>query len=134
MAKKRKIIGWTVAGIIGLGVVGSMMGGEGTETAVEPSKVESKVKTKEEPKKAETVTKANYDLIKQGDALTGNGGMEKSQVESMFGEPESVTEMQTDLGGGNTVKTETATWMTADFEIVTVVYTNGKVSSKMWVK
>lgn len=132
MAKKRKIIGWTVAGIIGLSVIGSMMGEESAEPTVTTPKVESA--NTEEAKKAETVTKSNYDKIKQGDALTGEGGMDKASVESMFGDPESVTEMETDLGGGNKVKTETATWMTSDFEIVTVVYTNGKVSSKMWTK
>jgi outer membrane biosynthesis protein TonB len=94
----------------------------------EPKKEEPKSEeTVAEPKEETGVKKEDYESIAVGDALTGDGGTDKQTVLDMFGKETS----QMDVSSGEYSST-TYTWMDADFNAVTVTFTNDKVSSKLW--
>lgn len=131
--KMKKLFKFALYGIGVLLVIGAIMAvaSEGEEQQTQKSMPvnEEKEQSKEEPKKEESLTKENFDKIQQGDALTGEGGMTEKEVIAILGKPESEMETQVDE-----TKMKTFTWLTSDFESITVSFTNGHVSSKMWVK
>jgi len=90
--------------------------------------------TKESAKPVDTsITKEKYDQIVQGDALTGVGGSTVASVINLMGEPSNESTSETAIDG-KTYKMDVYTWMTNDFEMVAVTFTNGFVSNKSWSK
>jgi uncharacterized protein YxeA len=137
-----KFIGYGFLGLIVLGVVASMAGGnEEADTntpAVEENATQAKEtanKPKEEPKETKkddknTVTLENYEKITVGDSLTGEGGMTIEEVTAIFGKkPDTKSESQS-----GDMKMIMADW-TADGwnnlgDNVAVTFINGKASGK----
>jgi hypothetical protein len=128
----KKLLFWVIAIIVVIVFVSAVGGGE--ETVSEPTTQAETEATPKEEKPKEAVTKENYDKIKQGDSLTGEGGMSIDEVIAILGEPDSKMESSYDDGNGNTVKTDDFTWTNSDFSSVSVSFTNGHVSHKMWME
>ena len=117
-------IGILVVGIIALALF--LPSEESTTTTT------SGEKPKEE-KKAESVTKANYDKIVVGDTLSGEGGMTIDEVVKILGEPDDKMESSSTGMDGEDMKMEDYSWFTSDFESISVSFTDGKVSHKLWI-
>lgn len=103
---------------------------EQTETVSKDTSDKSdKAKKDEEDKKDDSakVNRKEYEKIKVGDTLSGEGGMTVKEVKKILGEPENTTET---TSGDMTMKT--MTWNAkGDFAaMVMVTFTNGKVSGK----
>jgi hypothetical protein len=96
-------------------------------TYQDPGDSKSSSKTTSSP--ASHITKINYDKIKQGDELSGKGGMTINDVVKILGKTDDTSE--TNSGD---MKIETYTW-TKGFTGSTIVVTfmNGKVSDKTWI-
>ena len=116
-------IGILVVGIIALALL--LPSDESTTTTTGE-------KPKEE-KKAESVTKANYDKIVVGDTLSGEGGMTIAEVEKILGKPDDKMESSSTGMNGEEIKMEDFSWYTGDFESISVSFTDGKVSHKLWL-
>jgi hypothetical protein len=136
--KVKKVAKWTgigVAALVGISIATS--GGEEVpNTSTETTEaVAAPAEKKEAPKKEEksSITKENYEKIVQGDSLSGKGGMSIEEVIAILGEPDDKMESQYDDGSGNTIKSENYSWHTLDFESISVQFTNGHVSHKMWM-
>lgn len=123
MKKVFKTIGMLFLGVIALGIVVSMVGGEegATDTATTPSK--------QEEKKVDPISQESFDKITQGDTLTGEGGMTIEEVTAILGEADSETESQS----GDMVM-KNLTWTNLKFESISVTFINDKVSSKTYLK
>ena len=129
MKKFLKVIGYGVLGFICLGIAIAMFsGGEDTTETTTAPKQEVK---KEEPKKVvdQKISQANFDKIKQGDTLSGEGGMTIEEVTEILGKPDS--EIESQVGD---MKMKDLTWTNLKFESITVSFINGKVSSKAYLK
>jgi flagellar motor protein MotB len=131
MKKLFKLGFYVIIGFIGLGILMNMVGDDETTQKGEPDKVvEADAKPKAEPKKeSDPVTKENFEKIVQGDSLTGKGGMTIEEVLAILGEPSQKMESQS----GDT-KMEDYSWIGKDFQTISVNFTNGKVSFKMFME
>lgn len=133
----KKFFKWVMIVIVAIVVINIATGGEEeaaptksepaaatTEKAAEPKK--------EEPKPADTITKENYDKVKAGDALTGDGGMTIEEVTALLGEKMDKTESQT-----GDMKMEIITWNNGkltEMKSISVTFINGKASGKNWLE
>ena len=134
----KKFFKWVVIIFVGLVIVSMAMGGEeeAAPTSSEPAAAETAAEPKAEPKKeekpADKITKENYEAIKTGDTLTGEGGMTIEEVTAILGESTNKTESQT-----GDMKMEIITWNNGKLTkmaSITVSFTNGKASSKNWLE
>jgi hypothetical protein len=141
----KKLLKWLGIIVVALVVINMAVGGDeetqpassdnnikATETVSkpEPAKEEPKEEPKEEEK--ESVTKENYEKIKQGDSLSGKGGMTFEEVVAILGEPDDKMESETEISGQK-YKTLSCSWRTLDFESISVTFTNNGVSHKIWM-
>ena len=133
--KMKKLFKLGCLGFMGLIVlvviiaVASSGGGDNStdNQAADTKPTETKKETKKEKK--DVVTKENFDKIKQGDSLSGNGGMTIDEVKDILGKPDQTTESQS-----GDMKMENFTWMEGLFgNTINVTFINGKVASKGWV-
>lgn len=84
-----------------------------------------------EEKESSVITKVNYDKIKNGDVLTGEGGSTLQEVMEIMGEPSSKSESEFQ---GNIVKYYNWSDLWGSGTMITVTFTNDKVSDKMWME
>lgn len=73
---------------------------------------------------ASNISKENFEAIVQGDTLSGEGGMTIEEVVSILGEPDTKSQSRS---GDMTL--DSYVW-TKNFKMISVTFTNGKVSSK----
>lgn len=112
-----------VSGLVGMVILG------GCSAAPVKEESKPKVETAKPVVKEEKITKENYDKIIQGDSLTGKGGMTMEQVISILGEPDSKSESQS-----GDMKMTMVDWMNKDFQNISITFTNGRVSFKMFME
>ena len=143
MKKFFKVIGIVLALIFAGSVIAALVGGndqtstpdnkqkvekKATETVVEePSKPVETPPVVEAPPEKQKPGQVEYDKIKIGDTLTGEGGMSIKDVKNLLGDPEvnsesqsgdyKITMMMWDAKGGLGAN-------------ISVSFTNGKASSK----
>jgi hypothetical protein len=131
----KKLFKWVLVFVAVL-IIGGMVAGGGEEevTPTEPTEVSAQPEKEAEPKKAEPKKeekkdfKAAYEKIVQGDALSGEGGMSYEEVVALLGEPDTKTESKS---GDMTLLMTGWTDLSMDgFGMISVTFTNGKVSGK----
>jgi hypothetical protein len=126
----KKLFKWVLVFVAVL-IIGGMVAGGGEEevTPTEPTEVSAQPEKEAEPKKEEKKDfKAAYEKIVQGDALSGEGGMSYEEVVALLGEPDTKTESKS---GDMTLLMTGWTDLSMDgFGMISVTFTNGKVSGK----
>jgi hypothetical protein len=86
------------------------------------------------PAEKKTVsTREKYEMIKQGDSSTGEGGSSEKEVISLLGEPENEANAQIKING-KMYNTSVVTWITKDFETIVITFRNDGVVSKSFTK
>ncbi|MGI0534993.1 hypothetical protein KFD70_22150 [Bacillus pfraonensis] len=88
-----KIFKFGCLGVIALIVIGVIIGAMGGGDSTEKTSTEPKQETKKEEKKK--ITLADYDSIKAGDAMSGEGGDTYQDIVSKFGDPSNTSDSQT---------------------------------------
>ncbi|AKU43376.1 hypothetical protein CPT_Silence39 [Bacillus phage Silence] len=78
-------------------------------------------------------TREKYEMIKQGDSSTGEGGSSEKEVISLLGEPENEANAQIKING-KLYNTSVVTWITKDFETIVITFRNDGVVSKSFTK
>jgi hypothetical protein len=84
-----------------------------------------------EEKESSVVTKVNYDKIKNGDVMTGEGGSTLQEVLEIMGEPSGKSESEFN---GNIVKRYDWNDLWGSGTMINVTFTNDKVSDKLWIE
>lgn len=129
----KKVLKWGFIIIIGIIIVNMVTGGEEEATPTTTDKAAAtETKPKEEAKPADKITKENYEAIKTGDSLTGEGGMTIEEVQAMLGEPTDKTESQS-----GDMKLEMMSWNNGKITkmaSISITFTNGKASAKNWLE
>lgn len=102
-------------------------------TAIGVSTVDEAIKETEKQQEEEAVNspvnKENYDKIKEGDVISGDGGMTIDEVLEILGEPDNKTQSKT-----GDITNDIYSWSSPNFESISITFTNGKASHKMYME
>lgn len=123
----KKFFKWVFI-VFGLIIVGGVIASMGDDSSSSTNSNDAKpASTAPKDDKSKKVTKEQFDQVKTGDTVTGEGGMTLEEVEAILGKGEKLSESQS-----GDLKMEFYQW-NAEGEFganVTVDFVNGKASSK----
>lgn len=104
-------------------------------TSVDTTEGTNTKPTEQKADKTATVDyKAGYDKVVAGDVLTGEGGSTYEEVIALLGKPTDETESTSTGINGEEVKQVYANWFSFTEGSVSITFTNGKASHKMYTK
>lgn len=135
MKKFLKFIGWGIVVIMALGVISAIFGDKGAEPSKDAPKQEKAAEAKPEPKKEtkNPITLENYEKIKVGDSITGEGGSTFEEVTALLGDKPTT---KSESGSGD-MKMVVVAWNAEGFsnlgDAISLVFTNDKVTNKTQV-
>lgn len=119
--------------IIVIAVIATFAGGDDTAGPKTPdTDQKDSTEASGDVKKDDVVTKENYDKIKAGDTVTGEGGSTLEEVVALLGEPS--TKSESDLGDGNKMMIYNWSDLWGEGTMITVTFINDKVSGKSWIE
>ena len=135
--KKALIITGIVMGSLIVGAIGFMLvlyaiGNSIAEEASNEPETEAAATT-EEVKEAYVFDKSVYENIKKGDSLTGVGGDTYEEVVKQLGEPSDKMHSESD-GSNSKDKVLDCTWYDDNYSSISVTFTNGRVSYKLYIE
>lgn len=109
-------------------IVGAAMGSKNNEPSTKMSSPNT-----QQPATSK-ISQENFDKIKTGDAVTGDGGMSVDQVKAILGEPNNDVTSTSSINGKD-YRMDSMTWTSGlEMKSITVTFINGFASSKGMMK